>query len=108
MCGYKNAKYTGFTTDEISRIILNVVIPRTDLTGVYHISSDPISKYDLLMLAKEAFHRKVDILPDETFRCDRSLDSTRFRQLTGYTPPSWKEMIQEMASNSSFYDQLKG
>jgi dTDP-4-dehydrorhamnose reductase len=106
--GYKNAIYTGFTTDELSRIILKVVIPRTDLSGVFHVSSNPISKYDLLMTAKKAFNRNIDILPDENFRCDRSLDSTRFRKLTGYTPPSWEEMIEEMASNSNFYKELKG
>ena len=106
--GYKKAVYTGFTTDELSRIILNYVIPRTDLSGVYHVSSDPISKYDLLMLVKEAFGRNVTILPDEDFISDRSLDSTRFRQMTGYSPPAWSAMIDELRRNSSLYDRIGG
>ena len=106
--GYKRAIYTGFTTDELSRVILNYVIPRIDLSGVYHVSSDPISKYDLLMLVKEAFGRNVTILPDEDFISDRSLNSSRFRQMTGYAPPPWPEMIDELRRNSSLYDRIGG
>ena len=99
--GYQRAIYSGFTTDELSRIILNQVIPRNDLSGVYHVSSDPISKYDLLILARQAFGHQVTILPDQDFVCDRSLVSTRFREFTGYTPPNWPEMIEELARNSA-------
>jgi dTDP-4-dehydrorhamnose reductase len=106
--GYKKAIYTGLTTDELSHIILNYVIPRTDLSGLYHVSSDPISKYDLLMLAKDSFGRDLTILPDEDFVSDRSLDSSRFRQITGYKPPTWTAMIDELKRNSSLYDRLGG
>ncbi len=104
--GYKRAIYSGFTTDEFSRIILDYVIPNPDLSGVYHVSSSPISKYDLLQIAKQAYKKEIDILPDEEFFSDRSLDSARFRENTGYQPPSWKNMIDEMAQNSSLYDRL--
>lgn len=106
--GYKRAIFTGFTTDELSHIIMNYVIPNTDLTGLYHVSSDPISKYDLLQLTKEAYARKINIVPDEQVVIDRSLDSTRFRQATGYQPPAWSQMIDEMAKNSTLYYQLQG
>jgi dTDP-4-dehydrorhamnose reductase len=104
--GYKRAIFTGFTTDELSRIIMNKVIPNPELTGLYHVSSDPINKYDLLQIANQAFGRNINILPDEDFFMDRSLDSTRFRQVTGYQPPSWLEMIQEMAKDQSFYNKI--
>ena len=106
--GFKKAIFTGFTTDEISRIIMNYVITNPDLSGLYHISSNPISKYDLLQLARKAFKKEIEILPDNTFSCDRSLDSTRFRQATGYTPPSWNRMMEEMANRSEIYENLKG
>ena len=106
--GYKRAIFTGFTTDEIARIISNYVIPNPKLSGVYQVSSDPISKYDLLNLAKTAYGRTdINIQPDEDFFCDRSLNSQRFRDMTGYNPPSWLSMIEEMAASSSFYDQLR-
>jgi len=104
--GYTRAIFTGFTTDELSRVIMQRVIPNPDLTGLYHVSTDPISKYDLLCHARKAYKKDIEIVPDVDFMMDRSLDSTRFRQATGYQPPSWPEMIDEMASYSSFYEQL--
>ena len=106
--GYTKAIYSGFTTDELSRIIQNYVIPNPKLSGVYHVSSNPISKYDLLQLTKTAFHRTdIDILPEEQFFSDRSLNSSRFRSFTGYVPPTWEEMINELAATSSFYDKQR-
>lgn len=101
--GYKRAIFTGFTTDELSRVIMNYVIPNPEFTGLYHVSSDPVSKYDLLQLANEYFKRKINIQPDEDFNMDRSLNSDRFRRITGYKPPSWPDMIQEMAKDSPLY-----
>ena len=85
---------------------MNYVIPHTELTGLYHVSSDPINKYDLLQIANQAFGRTINILPEEDFSMDRSLDSTRFRQATGYQPPSWADMIQEMAQDAQFYKKV--
>ena len=59
-------------------------------------------------MANQVFGRRINILPDEDFFVDRSLDSTRFCQATGYQPPPWPEMIQEMAKDSQFYDEIKG
>jgi len=106
--GYTRAIYTGFTTDELSRIILNQVIPSTNLNGIYHVSSEPISKYDLLMLVKESFGLSIDILPEEEPIVDRSLDSTRFRRATGYRPPTWRTMIDKLKENSRIYEKLRG
>jgi len=106
--GYKRVIYTGFTTDELSRIILNYVIPHVDLSGLHHVSSEPITKHDLLVLVNDSFGKEVTILPDENFVSDRSLDSTRFREITGYKPPSWPMMIDELKRNSSMYDRFGG
>lgn len=104
--GFTQAIYTGFTTDELSRIIINHVIPRQDLHGLFHVSSEAISKHDLLVLAKNAFDHQVDIQPYADFQCDRSLVSTHFRSATGYLPPSWEEMITELATTKSDYSVL--
>ncbi len=106
--GFTKAIYSGFTVDELSRILLDHVLSSEGLSGVYHVSSDPISKYDLLLLAKRAFKREITILPNEDVVCDRSLDSTRFKRETGYRPSSWEEMIDELARNSWLYDYLGG
>ena len=107
--GYQRGIFSGFTTDELSRIILKYIIPNPDLYGLYHVSSEPISKFDLLHLTQEVYgKRDVTILPDTEFFCDRSLDSSRFRNITGYQPPTWSNMIEEMASHASFYREHSG
>jgi dTDP-4-dehydrorhamnose reductase len=106
--GYRKALFSGFTTDELSRILLHYVLPRPELSGLYHVSSEPISKYDLLLLLKESFGIPIDILPDEELSVDRSLDSTRFKEVTGYQPPTWEAMVDELKENSRFYDKLRG
>ena len=95
--GYKNAILSGFTTMELSRIIEKMLIDYPDAFGVYHISSDPISKFDLLTLIRDKMGLTIEIAPDETIQCDRSLDSTRFRKEFNYTPPTWEEMIEELS-----------
>ena len=94
--GYTKAIYTGFPTVEMARIITDYVIPNRELAGLYHVSSDPISKYDLLRLVVKQYNKKIKIEPDGDFFCDRSLDSSRFRTATGYSPPSWEELVTLM------------
>jgi dTDP-4-dehydrorhamnose reductase len=106
--GYTKAIYTGFTTDELSRILIDHILSHPDLNGLYHVSSNPISKHDLLLLVKKAFRRDITILPDKDFISDRSLDSTLFKQRTGYKPPSWEAMIGELGRSSPFYERLGG
>lgn len=98
--GYRKAIYTGFTTRELSRIILDLLRRRSDVSGLWQVSSEPITKYDLLRLAQEPFGWRGEILPFDEFECDRSLDSTRFREATGYRPPSWDAMITELAEDA--------
>lgn len=95
--GFERALYTGFTTLELSRIIARVIERHTELHGLWHVSSEAISKHELLSLAKKSFKWQGSIIPSGELVCDRRLDSSRFRRVTGYTPPSWQEMLDEMA-----------
>jgi dTDP-4-dehydrorhamnose reductase len=95
--GFRNAIFSGFTTIEMSRIVERVLQDPVMLYGVYHVSSAAINKHDLLCLIRDKLRLSVDIVADDEFKCDRSLDSTRFRQIYGYTPPSWDGMIAELA-----------
>ncbi|MHB8076885.1 dTDP-4-dehydrorhamnose reductase family protein [Desulfosporosinus fructosivorans] len=94
--GFRKVIYSGFPTVELARIIRDYVIPNSDLTGLYHVSSNPISKYELLELIKVQYGKKIEIEAEDSFRLDRSLDSSRFRSLTGYNPPSWPDLVQRM------------
>ncbi len=94
--GFTRAIYSGFPTIELARIIADYVILNPELTGLYHVSSDPISKYELLKLVAERYGKKIEIEPYADFVLDRSLNSDRFRKATGYKPPSWPELIDMM------------
>lgn len=98
--GFRKAIYSGFTTTEMSRIIEQMLTEHREASGVYHVSSDPINKYELLRLFREKFGHQIEIVADDTFNCDRSLDSTRFRAEFNYEPPSWAAMIEEISRQS--------
>lgn len=96
--GFRKAVYSGFTTQEMARIIERVLVRHPDLSGLWHVASEPINKYDLLKQLKERLGRKnIDVQPSDELVCDRSLDAARFNQATGYQPPSWDEMLDELA-----------
>jgi len=95
--GFRHAIYSGFTTLEMARIIEKLLVEYPAANGLYHVSSEPISKYDLLVKFNASLNLKIAVEPQDEFRCDRSLDSTRFRKEFGYRPPSWDEMINELS-----------
>jgi dTDP-4-dehydrorhamnose reductase len=105
--GYTRAIYTGFTTLEMSRIIRSVLVSHADLQGTVQVSSEPINKYDLLVLLRKAYGLDMEITPNDRVRIDRSLDSTRFRARTGFVPSSWPAMIEEMAADPTPYDSWR-
>lgn len=94
--GFTRAIYSGFPTIELAAIIKQYVLPNPSLQGVYHVSSDPISKYDLLKLVAGRYGKEIDIEPTDDFRIDRSLNSERFRSITGYKPQPWPELVDRM------------
>jgi len=94
--GYTKVIYSGFPTIELARIISDYILPNDKLSGIYHVSSEAISKYDLLKLIARRYGKEIEILPDESVICDRSLDSSVFRALTGYCPPLWEELVDKM------------
>lgn len=105
--GFRKAIYSGFPTVELARIIRDYVLPNPELSGVYHVSSESISKYDLLRLVADRYNKTIDIEPYDDFAQDRSLDSTAFRAATGYQPPSWDKLVEMMhndfLTNRNYY-----
>ncbi|MBV5340878.1 MAG: SDR family oxidoreductase [Deltaproteobacteria bacterium] len=94
--GFTRATFSGFPTIVLADIIINHVIPNMNLHGLYHISSDPICKSDLLAMIARQYCVPTRIVPCDDFIVDRSLNSQRFRQATGYSVPSWEELTRRM------------
>jgi len=96
--GYRKAIFSGFTTAELARLIERLVTSHPDAAGLCHVSAAPISKFDLLSRLNDRLDLGIRIEPDDAVTIDRSLDSTRFRRDSGYAPPSWDAMLDELAS----------
>ena len=94
--GFKKAIFSGLPTKEIANIIEKFVIPSSELHGLYHLSAEPIDKYKLLSMVANTYSKKIDIIADIEYQIDRSLNSQRFREITGYEPPEWQVLINRM------------
>lgn len=105
--GYANAIYSGFPTIVFADIIADLIERSPRLTGLWHVSSEPIDKFRLLRLVNDAFDAGIRINRDEDFKIDRSLDSSRFRRETGFEPQSWETMIAAMADDPTPYDKWR-
>ena len=95
--GFTNAIYSGFTTTEMARIVNLVIKDYPELSGVWHVASKPISKFDLLNKINSKLNAGIIIRPDGNFCCDRSLNAEAFNKKTGYIPPSWDVMIEGLS-----------
>lgn len=93
---YKNAVFSGLPVYEIARIISQYFIENKNLDGIYHLASEPISKLNLLTLVNNVYNLNIIIHEDDSFYMDRSLDSSKFQNKTGYRVLSWDDMITQM------------
>jgi dTDP-4-dehydrorhamnose reductase len=97
--GYRGAIFSGLTAKELARVIERLVSRHPQASGLYHVGGEPISKHDLLMRLRDLGGFPVEIVPDDKVRVNRTLDSSRFRATFSYAPPSWNEMLQELAGD---------
>lgn len=94
--GYGRAVFSGLPTVELANVIRDVVIPRADLSGLYHVAASPISKYDLLKIVAKEYGKDIVVERDDVLVINRSLNASRFNLATGYCAPPWVELIRRM------------
>ncbi len=98
--GFRRAIYSGLTTAEMARAVEHVLLYEPDLSGLWHLASSAISKYDLLKALTERLRRRdVDLQPQDEFVCDRSLDSTALLSRVKYRVPPWNVMLDQLAAS---------
>jgi len=105
--GFQRAIFSGLTTQALARILASVIADHPVLTGIRHIASEPISKFDLLALLRDAYGLDVEIVPDDELAIDRSLDGTAFEQDTGCRADPWPDMVAELAADDTPYERLR-
>lgn len=94
--GYKEAFFSGLTVLELAKIIDMYIIPNQNLKGIFHISGETISKYDLLKIIANEYNKLIRIIPNQSIKINRSLNSNLFCELTGYEIKSWPFLIKSM------------
>jgi len=94
--GFRRAIFSGLPTVELARVICDFVLPRPELSGLFHVAAPPVDKYSLLKIIADVYGKSIEIVPDESFVIDRSLDSSKFNEATGYKSPDWPELIRRM------------
>lgn len=95
--GFTRAIYSGLPTVAMAQVIAKVINLYPELSGLYHVSTDPINKYELLRLIALIYQKtNISLEPDPQLAIDRSLLSTRFRQATGWQPAPWFELVTLM------------
>ncbi len=93
---FTRAIFSGFPVVVLARIMRDVIVPRPELSGIYHVAAQPVSKFDLLSLVAEIYGKSIEMVPDDRVVIDRSLNAERFRKVTGYVAPDWRELVTQM------------
>lgn len=94
--GFTRAVFSGLTTYELARVIVDVVLARPALHGVYHVAGPPITKHDLLVLLAAHYGRAIEVAADDQLVLDRSLGAAKFQEAARYAAPGWATMVAEM------------
>lgn len=105
--GYTNAMYSGVTTLVVANEIKKIIQKSLKLEGVFQISSQPISKYNLLCLARDNFQLDVEIEKFDNYVSDKTLVCDKFKSATGFKPIPWSEMMKEIVLDTKIkYKEL--
>lgn len=105
--GYSGAIFSGFPTITFAGIIKDIIMNHPKLTGLYHIASNPIDKYTLLNMINDTLHLGIKIIKQPDYKCDRSLDATKFNAATGFKSRSWSIMLDELAKDAKQYEEWR-
>lgn len=105
--GFKNALYSGVSTNFMAKTVNDIITNHTQLSSLYHLAPEvPISKYDLICLAKKAFGLNIDITPEKDYVHRPTLNAAKLKNEIGLKVPSWEEMMEELAKDKNFYKSL--
>lgn len=97
--GYTKSIFSGVTTNELSNVV-STLIHRggKNFSGIYHVASEPITKFDLLTLINSYLKEKDKIIiePVDGEIINRSLNCNKLKIALNYTTPSWNDMLNEI------------
>jgi len=104
--GYSKVLYSGITTVRMGKILNQILKKNLNLSGIYNISSTPISKFDLLVKLSNAFNLNVEVKQNINNKSNKVLISEKFTEITGIYPPNWDDLIPEFKEDCEKYKSL--
>lgn len=90
--GFKTAIWGGVTTLELAKAI-DYAIDNNNVGLVQLSNGEGISKYELLCLFRDIWHRDIEIIPDNRNNIDKSIAKS---DVFAYRVASYKTMLDEM------------
>lgn len=104
--GFSQAIYSGMPTHSLAKYIHNYILPNEEIFGVYHIATEPINKFDLLNLVKEALNIDIKILKEDGFVMKRDLNPSKFLQKTNAPLLKWSDLVDDLKIDQAIYDNI--
>jgi dTDP-4-dehydrorhamnose reductase len=98
--GFKNVIYSGVTTTFMAKVVSQIILNHSQLRGIYNISSEPISKYDLALKINDLFQLNIDINPEINKESNKSLDCSKFKKDTKISIPNWDQLLFDLKNDS--------
>lgn len=94
--GFSQALYSGLTTNFVAHEVARILKQFPGLSGVYHVASEKISKYELLKLLNQLYACGIEIQETSDYSVDKTLNCDSYSKATGFKRPDWLAMLRTM------------
>lgn len=106
--GFSKAMYSGVTTNFMADELIRIIEMYPQLSGLYQVAGQKISKLELLKQINAVYQCDVEILENSDYALDKSLNSETYEKATGFRKPSWPDMLATMKKEERVdYDSFK-
>ena len=106
--GFRKAVFSGFTTQAMADLLEQIILQQPDLSGIFHLASQPINKYELLLQCKNQLNwLDIDLQPQDDFIIDRSLDGSELNAVMKWQIPTWTKMIDDLCRDWIWYQPFR-
>ena len=94
--GYTNCIITPITGVEFANVCWRILTENLPWTGLLHIATEPISKYEILKKYKEVKGLNIELLRDPSVKINKSLITNFSRAYETLKVASFDQMMEEL------------
>ena len=104
--GFSRVMYSGVTTVYMASLLADLIENHNNISGIYNIASNPISKFELLHLINDNFDLGLVINKDQNIISNKTLDTSKIENELGVKSPSWNQLIIELKKDYMHFTDL--